>query len=254
MKKVLSAFFAVFLSTTGGYCENVSPINTGANLSDVMNAPVSIQAVYKEFIAPTSGSLFYPCYEMDTKIKNTIASLIAELTTQSKDITLGMIFTTCTNGYAEINNNTNYLKQCTECVIDIAKSHNDIIETKIREEQRQLRKEQEQEKEIEIERMKNTTVFTSEEEYNKVLKAKGLCTPKNSRWKLEFNRRVHTKHGCEKTCKDYAIANACLLDVITFDETCECCPESLSISTSAGFTPYYVRPTWEDYKKLYNIK
>ena len=252
MKKVLSTFFAVFLSMTGGYCENVSPINTGANLSDVMNAPVSIQAVYKEFIAPTSGSLFYPCYEMDTKIKNTIASLIAELTTQSKDITLGMIFTICTNGYAEINNNTNYLKQCTECVIDIAKSHNDIIETKIREEQRRLRKEQEKE----IERMKNTTVFTSEEEYNETLKAKGICTVKNSRWDLELNRRVRTRHGCEKTCKDYAIANACLIDGIVFDGSCECCTQmgEISISKRQYFTPYYVRPTWEDYKKLYNIK
>ena len=120
MKKVLSAFFAVFLSMTGGYCENVSPINTGANLSDVMNIPVSIEAIIDAFL--------YDDYDIDTKIKNSIASLIAELATQSKDITLGMIFTTCINGYAEINNNTNYLKQCAECILHIAERHNYIVE------------------------------------------------------------------------------------------------------------------------------
>ena len=175
MKKVLLAFFAVFLSMTGGYCENVSPINTGANLSDVMNIPVSIEAIIDAFL--------YDDYDIDTKIKNSIASLIAELATQSKDITLGMIFTTCTNSYAEKNDNTNYLMICTKCILHIAERHNYIVE-----------KEQKKE----TERMKNTLVFTSEEEYNEILKAKGYCTEKNTN--KFFDITMTTRRSCEKFC------------------------------------------------------
>lgn len=234
MKKVLSGLFAVFLSMTSGYCENVSPINTGANLSDVMNIPVSIEAIIDAFL--------YDDYDIDTKTKNSIASLIAELATQSKDITLGMIFTTCTNSYAEKNDNTNYLKICTKCILHIAERHNYIVE-----------KEQKKE----TERMKNTPVFTSEEEYNKVLKTKGYCTEKNTN--KFFDITMTTRRSCEKFCRNMAITNACVLEGTYFyDKECQCVDnlstKGMSVRQWAEFKPYYVRPTWEDYKKLYNIK
>ena len=223
MKKVLSAFFAVFLSMTGGYCENTSYVDTNLSSNDSMNSVISIRAIYESFNINNFNKT-NECFSIQSSVKDNIASLIGELISKGTNIRLKDFLSMCIN-----LSNDEYAKKCIGCTIYIAKKHNELIS-------------------------KHEQIFTSEEEYNKVLKAKGICTPENSRWKLELNRRVHTKRGCEKTCKDYAIANACLLDGITFDETCECCPESLSISTAAGFTPYYVRPTWEDYKKLYNIK
>lgn len=234
MKKVLSAFFAVFLSMTGGYCENTSYVDTNLSSNDSMNSVISIRAIYE-------GFYIKECLSIQSDVKDEIVEYIAETISEGANITLEYFFNLCTAVHKHKitlsdKDIPGYVEDCIGCTINIAEKHNELIS---KHEQKQIN---------------NIDIFTSEEEYNKVLKAKGICTPENSRWKLEFNRQVHTKRGCEKTCKDYAIANACLLDGITFNETCECCPESLSLSTSAGFTPYYVRPTWEDYKKLYKIK
>lgn len=225
MKKVLSAFFAVFLSMTGGYCENTSYVDTNLSSNDSMNSVISIRAIYECFHIGR-------CTFINSDAKNEIASLIGELISQGKNIRLKDFLSTC------INLSNEDADDCMGCTINIAEKHNELIR----------KHEQEQ--------FKNIDIFTSEEEYNKVLKAKGICTVKNSRWDLELNRRVRTRHGCEKTCKDYAIANACLIDGIVFDGSCECCTQmgDISISKRQYFTPYYVRPTWEDYKKLYNIK
>ncbi len=232
MKKVLSAFFAVFLSMTGGYCENTSYVDTNLSSYDSMNTVISIRAIYE-------GFKINKCLSIQSDVKDHIAEHIAEIISQGASITLEYFFSICTVLHKHKINISDkdipgYVENCIGCTIDIAKKHNELIQ----------------------EQIKNIDIFTSEEEYNKILKAKGICTVKNSRWKIELNKRVHTKHGCEKTCKDYAIANACLLDGIIFDETCECCtqPQDRSISQAQHFTPYYVRPTWEDYKKLYNIK
>ncbi|MBR3930149.1 MAG: hypothetical protein IKJ62_01045 [Alphaproteobacteria bacterium] len=237
MKKVLSAFFAVFLSMTGGYCENTSYVDTNLSSYDSMNSVISIRAIYESLNTNKCTFIGYG-------VKDEIAEYIAETISEGANITLEYFFSLCTAVHKHKitlsdKDIPGYVENCIGCTINIAEKHNELISKHEREQ---------------INNINNIDIFTSEEEYNKVLKAKGICTAKNSRWKLEFNRRVHTRRGCEKTCKDYAIANACLLDGIVFDGTCECCTEKLSMSMDGYFTPYYVRPTWEDYKKLYNIK
>ena len=234
MKKVLSAFFAVFLSMTGGYCENTSYVDTNLSSYDSMNSVISIRAIYEGF---NINKCFY---SIQSDVKDKIAEYIAETISEGASITLEYFFTTCTAVHKHKitlsdKDIPGYVENCIGCTIDIAKKHNELIQ----------------------EQINNIDVFTSEEEYNKVLKAKGICTEKNTN--KFFDITMTTRRSCEKFCRNMAITNACVLEGTYFyDEECQCVDNSstkrMPIRQWAEFKPYYVRPTWEDYKKLYKIK
>ena len=224
MKKVLSAFFAVFLSMTGGYCENTSYVDTNLSSNDSMNSVISIRAIYESLN-------INKCFSIQSHVKDNIASIIGELISQGKNIRLTDFLSMCIN----LSNEDEDAENCIGCTIDIAKKHNELIS----------KHEQEQ--------INNIDVFTSEEEYSKVLKAKGYCTYNNN--KRDFSTKIRSRSSCEEFCRNYAIANACVLDGTYFSEgVCYCTEDKLGYREWGTFKSYRVFPTWKDYKKLYKIK
>lgn len=219
---------------TGGYCENISYVDTNLSSYDSMNSVISIRAIYEAF---KINKCFY---SIQSDVKDEIVEHIAEIISEGANITLEYFFSLCTAVHKHKitlsdKDIPGYVENCIGCTIDIAKKHNELIS----------KHEQEQ--------INNIDVFTSEEEYNKVLKAKGYCTYNNN--KRDFSTKIRSRSSCEEFCRNYAIANACVLDGTYFSEgVCYCTEDKLGYREWGTFKSYRVFPTWKDYKKLYKIK
>lgn len=234
MKKVLFSIFATLLTIARGYCENTSYVDTNLSSSDSMNAVVSCRAIYEGF---KINKCFYG---IQANVKDEIARLIGEQMSMGRNITLNTFLSICIMQYdAEIINSQKdipgYAENCIGCTMDIAKKHNELV------------------RQHEQEQINNIDVFTSEEEYNRVLKAKGICTYNVD--KRDFFPNIRSRSACEKNCRNFAITNACMLEGTYFsDGTCYCTEENISLRGWGTFKSYRVLPTWEDYKNLYKIK
>ncbi len=219
---------------TSGYCENTSFVDTNLSSYDSMNSVISIRAIYEGF---KINKCFY---SIQSDVKDEIVEYIAETISEGANITLEYFFSLCTAVHKHKitlsdKDIPGYVENCIGCTIDIAKKHNELIS----------KHEQEQ--------INNIDVFTSEEEYSKVLKAKGYCTYNNN--KRDFSTEIRSRSSCEKFCRNYAIANACVLDGTYFSEgVCYCTEDKLGYREWGTFKSYRVFPTWKDYKELYKIK
>lgn len=230
MKKVLSGLFAILISTTNGRCDTLTPIGYEFD-SNELSKTISLNAVLAAF-QEAAGK----CNQLDTQKKNKISNILYTLSsTDMRQITVKGVIDSCLSV-------TGDFFQCYNCLEDIITKHNAIVHIK----------------------STPNTKYTSKAQYDKELQIRGICTYKNVGSKRGFiSKYSNFDIDPIEKCRKIAIQHACRIDkiyVYTPDHdtyTYECGPggivTGLYPKDTFDKTINFI-PTWEDYKKLYNIK
>lgn len=232
MKKVFFCIFVIFLSIKNVLCNEQTYIHN-ATSSDELNKVIQLNAVLDAF-QNTAGK----CNQFDTNIKNKISMVLSDLfLNDPTQITVKTVLKSCISETADPI-------QCYNCLDDIIANHNAIIKIKTTA----------------------NTEYASKAQYEKELRLRGVCTFKNAGMgSLDFVLFCNTApEKCENVhdvCKKVATEHACRLEKIYYThidnhKIYECGPGGVATDfpDKAKEYNYNFIPTWEDYKKLYNIK
>ncbi|MBO7066735.1 MAG: hypothetical protein J6W40_03880 [Alphaproteobacteria bacterium] len=256
MKKILCAFLLVIVSVVGARSDDLGYISEAGSTYDVLQSEVCAGAIRGAF-----SDLMCDCGRLSTETKNEIlhnisSSTLGHFSNRESGLRLVAIFSILENILGYENEQTLVPQKCLSCII---KHHNKIVQDEERIKQERQSAEWQKGK-----------VFTSEQEYNDTLRAKGKCLNRNTS-SVMFSSTIKTRKGCEKYCKNVAIKDACYIEATLFDDgkheyseeegetrcSCNSAYEGNQIGDrmeQEWFKDYFFMPTWEDYKKLYNIK
>ena len=264
MKKILFAIFAVILLVPSAYSDDLGYISMASSTSDVMNSVISAGAIINAF------SDYGTCGFLTDRHKNNIAELIygslvytvdseGKTVYNKSDITVqevyDVLYVSLVEGAGSGKEESSKQNEAQRCLMAIIERHNAIV-----------RDAERQKQELQSAEWQKGKIFTSEQEYNDTLRAKGKCRRDNSSSGVHNrNRSPNTLNKCKEFCRDVAIANACFLEAVVFSRKnyvdCSCDDINQSIKDNPrdvdsffNQNPYYFIPTWEDYKKLYNMK
>ncbi len=269
MKKLLFAILTVILLVPSAYSDELGYISMASSTSDVMNSVISAGAIINAF----SG--YRSCGLLPARYKNNIVELIygsfvytvdseGKTVYNKSDITVQevyeVLYVSLVKGAGPGREESDKQKEAQSCLMDIIEQHNAIV-----------RDAERQKQELQSAEWKKGKIFTSEQEYNDTLRAKGKCEesglyPGKGNTGIMFSSTVRTRKECEKHCRNVAIKSACYIDATFFEYdkeektyrcTCNTIGGDLYDSYIEGIDvkkDYFFMPTWEDYKKLYNMK
>ena len=253
MKKILCAFLLVIVSVVGARSDDLKYISMASGTADVMNSVISAGAIIDAFADSYNGG----CGFLSSKDKEQVAILVhgATIYPEVRDLTVKVVYTVLYEFLMDptvSDYDSSNIEKAQMCITAIINNHNRIVQDEERIKQERQSADWQKGK-----------VFTSEQEYNDTLRAKGKCDYKNTTDPVAFGygRNTRTLNKCKEYCRAFAISNACFLEYVVFSRKddvaciCETLPSDM-ISPSEFYrkNPYFFMPTWEDYKKLYNIK
>ena len=229
------------------YSDDLGYISMASSTSDVMNSVISAGAIINAF--SDNGA----CGFLSSDDKETVSHLVygATIYPEVRDLTVDIVYSIFYNlllDPALSRYDSSNVGKVQRCLVAIIEKHNAIV-----------RDAERQKQELQSAEWKKGKIFTSEQEYNDTLRAKGMCDYENVTTGITFTdyRNIRTLNECKKYCRDFATSNACSLEYVIFSRKdgvpCECLKTTEGIRVFSK-NPYFFIPTWEDYKKLYNMK
>lgn len=234
MKKVLCILFGIMTFVSTGH----SAVNSSI-VSDIneLDKTINMMAVIDAF-KDTQNQ----CAKIKTKQKEKISNELANIMIENHgNITVKSILQSCISI-------TDQTSPCFDCLNEIISEHN----TKL---------------------LAKNVLYTTQEQYERALSLNGTCS-RNHIPEIDYNSVALTAEQelpfRIRTCREMAIKYACILNDIYVDDSflieveVECVNDGLLAEEYDPECKRYEQciyrikesftPTWEDYKKLYNIK